>query len=57
MKEENKDLEDIDVLLYKVSKIISDIEYELFKKIKPIEFFEWNKKDNIVLYSKNNYYK
>ena len=32
-KEENKDLEDIDVLLYKVSKIISDIEYELFRKI------------------------
>ena len=32
-KEENKDLEDIDVLLYKVNKIISDIEYELFRKI------------------------
>ena len=32
-KEENKDLEDIDILLYKVSKIISDIEYELFRKI------------------------
>ena len=32
-KEENKDLEDIDVLLYKVSKIISDVEYNLFRKI------------------------
>ena len=32
-KEENKDLEEIDVLLYKVNKIISDIEYELFRKI------------------------
>lgn len=32
-KEENKDLEDIDVLLYKVSKIISDAEYNLFRKI------------------------
>lgn len=32
-KEENKDLEELDVLLYKVSKIISDVEYELFRKI------------------------
>lgn len=32
-KEENKDLEDIDILLYKVSKIISDVEYNLFRKI------------------------
>lgn len=32
-KEENKDLEDIDILLYKVSKIISDTEYNLFRKI------------------------
>ena len=32
-KEENKDLEEIDVLLYKVSKIISDVEYNLFRKI------------------------
>ena len=33
-KEENKDLEELDVLLYKVSKIISDVEYNLFRKIK-----------------------
>ena len=32
-KEENKDLEEIDILLYKVSKIISDVEYNLFRKI------------------------
>ena len=32
-KEENKDLEDLDILLYKVSKIISDTEYNLFRKI------------------------
>ena len=32
-KEENKDVEDIDILLYKVSKIISDTEYNLFRKI------------------------
>ncbi len=32
-KEENKDLEELDVLLYKVSKIISDVEYNLFRKI------------------------
>ncbi len=32
-KEENKEAEDIDILLYKVSKIISDIEYNLFRKI------------------------
>ena len=32
-KEENKGVEDIDILLYKVSKIISDTEYNLFRKI------------------------
>ncbi len=32
-KEENKEVEDIDILLYKVSKIISDTEYNLFRKI------------------------
>ena len=32
-KEENKETEDIDILLYKVSKIISDTEYNLFRKI------------------------
>lgn len=32
-KEENKEAEDIDILLYKVSKIISDTEYNLFRKI------------------------
>ena len=32
-KEENKDLEELDILLYKVSKIISDTEYNLFRKI------------------------
>ena len=32
-KEEDKDLEEIDILLYKVSKIISDVEYNLFRKI------------------------
>ena len=32
-KEENKELEDLDILLYKVSKIISDTEYNLFRKI------------------------
>lgn len=32
-KEENKEVEDLDILLYKVSKIISDTEYNLFRKI------------------------
>lgn len=32
-KEENKEAEDLDILLYKVSKIISDTEYNLFRKI------------------------
>ena len=32
-KEENKEAEDIDILLYKVSKIINDTEYNLFRKI------------------------
>ena len=32
-KEENKETEDLDILLYKVSKIISDTEYNLFRKI------------------------
>lgn len=32
-KEENKEIEDLDILLYKVSKIISDTEYNLFRKI------------------------
>ena len=32
-KEEIIDLEDLDILLYKVSKIISDTEYNLFRKI------------------------
>ncbi len=32
-KEENKDLEGLDILLYKVGKIISDTEYNLFRKI------------------------
>ena len=32
-KEENKEIEDLDILLYKVSKIISDTEYNLFGKI------------------------
>ena len=32
-KEENKEVGDIDILLYKVSKIISDTEYNLFRKI------------------------
>lgn len=32
-KEENKEAEDLDILLYKVRKIISDTEYNLFRKI------------------------
>lgn len=32
-KEENKEAEDLDILLYKVSKIISNTEYNLFRKI------------------------
>ena len=32
-REENKEAEDLDILLYKVSKIISDTEYNLFRKI------------------------
>ena len=32
-KKENKEAEDLDILLYKVRKIISDTEYNLFRKI------------------------